>query len=216
MEVQDLQKPLKIGAVADGNYSEIREDGTQRLVGEATTWRDMVGDLFGKKLAATTGRVDYDWDENAIKFQNNGSITTINDRVGANLEVNHDLKVGTDITLKPHIHWFQEVASGAVTAFELTMRYRIQNNNAAKTTAWTTVTLTAGTDDVFDFTGESDGTYNQLSRFPDITATVGISDTIQFQLARTDSLSGDMLVYFMDVHAMVDSFGSDGELAKVV
>ena len=94
------------------------------------------------------------------------------------------------------------------------MRYRIQNNNAAKTTAWTTVTCTAGTDDVFDFTGEVDGAYNQLSRFPDITIDCSVSDTIQFQMARTDALSGDMYVYFMDAHGIVNSFGSDEEITK--
>ncbi len=33
-------------------------------------------------------------------------------------------------------------------------------------------------------------------------------------MARTDSESGDMLVYFMDMHGMVDSMGSDEEIAK--
>ena len=199
---------------SDTNYTEVRADGTQRLVGTATAWKDIVGDLFGKRLANTSGRVDYDFDENAIKFQNSGSISTANDRVGANLEINHELKVGTSITFKPHIHWFQVVTSGAVTAFVLTMRYRIQRNNYEKVTAWTTVTLTAGTDDIFDFTGEADGTYNQLTEFPDIVADCGVSDTIQFQMARTDALAGDMYVYFMDIHGMVDSFGSDEVIAK--
>ncbi len=204
----------KFGDIAGGNYTEIRADGTQRLVGNATAWRDIIGDLFGRRLSSTSGRVDYDFDENAIKFQSGGSISNSADRVGANLEINHELKVGSSITFKPHIHWFQEVSSGAVTAFVLTMKYRIQNNNAAKTTAWTTVTLTAGTDDVFDFTGEADGTYNQLSRFPNIVVNCGVSDTIQFQMARTDSLSGNMYIYFMDMHAMIDSFGSDEEITK--
>lgn len=204
----------KIGDIAGGNYTEIRSDGTQRLIGDSTAWIDMVGDLFGRRLNSTAGGVDYDFDENTIVFNSGGSITTANDRIGANLEINHQLKVGSSIVFKPHIHWFQEVATGAVTAFVLTMRYRLQRNGYAKTTSWTTVTCTAGTDDVFDFTGEADGTYNQLSRFPDITIDCGLSDTIQFQVARTDSLGGTMLVYFIDLHALVNSFGSDEELTK--
>ncbi len=197
------------------NYAEIAPDGSQRFRGTSTMWIDMVGDLFGKRLASTAGKVDYDYDENAVKFQSGGSISTINDRIGANLEINHQHKVGTDIVFKPHIHWFQPVVSNAVVAFELTMRYRLQRNNAEKTSSWTTVTLTAGTtDDVFDFTGEADGTYNQLSRFPDITVTCGISDTLQFQVARTDALGGDMYVYFMDLHGQVDGAGSEDELSK--
>ena len=96
------------------------------------------------------------------------------------------------------------------------MKYRLQRNGYEKEASWTTVTLTAGSsDDVFDFTGEADGTYNQLTRFPDITITCSISDTFQFQIARTDSLSGDMLVYFMDFHGEVDSFGSEEEIKKI-
>jgi len=207
---------LKFGGASD--YTETKKsDGTIRLRGAATAWKDMVGDLYGKRLATTSGKVDYDYNDNAVKFQSGGSITTVNDRVGANLEINHEHKVGS-VTFKPHIHWFQEVTSGVVTPFVLTMRYRLQRNGQAKATAWTTVTCGAGAggDDIFDFTGESDGSYNQLSRFPDIAVTCSVSDTIQFQMARTDSESGDMFVYFMDMHGEVDSFGSNGEIAKEV
>lgn len=213
-QLNQLTAAHKVGDVSGGNYTEIATDGSERFRGNATMWTDMVGDLFGKRLASTSGKVDYDFDENAINFQSGGVITTANDRVGANLEINHDRKVGSSITFRPHIHWFQAVSSGAVTAFVLTMRYRLQRNNYEKTASWTTVTLTAGTDDVFDFTGESDGTYNQLSRFPDITIDCGISDTLQFQMTRTDSESGDMLVYFMDVHGQVDGAGSEDEIVK--
>ena len=206
---------LKIGDVAAGNYLDIRADGTTRKVGDATTWKDMVGDLFGKQLASLVGKVDYDFDENAVKFQSGGSISVLNDRVGANLQINHEFRVGSGITFKAHIHWFQEIISGAIShAFTLTMRWRLQRNGYAKATSWNTVTSTAGTDDIFDFTGEADGVYNQLSRFPDITVDCEVSDTIQFQMARTDSNGGDMLVYFMDMHGNVDSAGSDEEITK--
>jgi len=180
-------------------------------------WTDMVGDLFGKRLASSSGKVDYDYDENAIKFQSGGNINTANDRVGANLEINHERKVGTAILFKPHIHWFQAIASGVAIPFILTMRYRLQRNGAAKAATWTTVTCKVGVggDDIFDFTGEVDGTYNQLSRFPNIIVTCGLSDTLQFQMTRTDSESGNMLVYFMDLHGMIDSFGSEEEIAKL-
>lgn len=204
----------KIGT--DVSYTEIRPDGTQRLVGDATAWKDMVMDLFGKRLSSNTGKIDYDYNENAMKFQSGGSITNQNDRVGGNQQINHEFKVGDDIVFKPHIHWFQEVTGGVQKAFVLTMRYRLQRNNFPKTTAWTTVTCSTGTggDDIFDFSGRADGTYNQLSQFPDIVRDCNVSDTIQMQVARTDSNSGDMLVYFLDSHGMVDSMGSDEEIAK--
>ena len=219
----DMTYPIKkvgtstaIGDYANGDYSEIREDGTQRLVGDATSWKDMVCDLVGRSLANTRDKVEYDWDEMAIVFNPSGSITQSKDRVGGNLEINHEFKVGTGIVFKPHIHWFQEVSSGTVKAHVLTMKYKLQNNNQGKTTAWTTVTceVGAGGDDIWDFTGEADGFYNQISRFPDMTLDCNVSDTIQFQFARTDSVAGDMLVYFFDIHGQVDSFGSDDEIAK--
>lgn len=206
---------LKFGGAAD--YLEIKKlDGTLRLRGESTVWNDMVGDIFGKRLASTVGKVDYDFDENAVKFQSGGSISNANDRAGANLEINHQYAVGSTIIFKPHVHWFQDVVSGVVKPFVLTMRYRLQRNGLAKTTAWTTVTcdVGAGGDDIFDFTGESDGTYNQLSRFPDISITCAVSDTVQFQMARTDSEATDMLVYFMDMHGKLDSIGSNEEIEK--
>ena len=206
--ISQLQSPLRIGSESEGNYTEIGTDGTQRLHGTSTAWKDMIADLFGKRISSIAGKVDYDWDENAIVFQPSGSISNAADRVGGNQEINHEFKVGTNITFKPHIHWFQDAA----TKFVLTARYRLQQNGVAKTTDWTTITSTMNEDaDVFEY---STGTLNQLTRFPDITVTCGISDTIQFQIARTDSFSGNMLVYFFDLHGEVDSAGSESEISK--
>ncbi len=205
---------LKAGDVTGGDYTEIRDDGTVRGYGAATAWRDMIADLFGKRLLSSSGKVDYDYDENALVFAPGGVITTANDRAGGNLEINHEFRVGADVTYKPHIHWWQQWTSDAVLSVVFTLRYRLQRNNAAKTTSWTTITCTGGTDDVFSFTGEGDGLYNQISRFDDITITCGISDTIQFQMTRTDSESGDVSVYFVDIHGEVDSWGSEEEIVK--
>lgn len=206
---------IEVGDKSNGDYSEIREDGTRRVYGDGTAWKDMIGDLFGKRLLSTAGKVDYDYDENAIVFASGGSITNQNDRVGANLEINHEMLIGTNIEFHPHIHWWQEVSSGAVDSFVFTARYRLQKNGEAKTTAWTTITAEAGTtDDIFDFTGEADGLYNQLTKFDAITITCGLSDTIQFQLTRTDSEVGTVSVYFFDIHGKVDSDGSDEEISK--
>jgi len=55
----------------------------------------------------------------------------------------------------------------------------------------------------------------QISVFPTVTATMGLSDIIQFQLARTDSLTGDCYVAFCDLHAPVDqAAGSESEWVK--
>lgn len=204
---------IKLGALADrAEFS--RTDGTMRLRGDATAWVDMVGDLFGKRLASTAGTISYDYEDNAITFSAGGIITNVNDRVGANLQINHNMKVGSGIVFSPHFHWWQQITTGAVSPFVWSMRYRFQRNGYAKTTDWTTVTATAGTNDVFDFTGEVDGLYSQLTSFPDITIDCDISDTFQFQVTRTDAEVGDVNVYFIDLHGEVDSFGSNLILSK--
>ena len=212
--VANLPDGMKTGD--SSNYADVNNIQGMRLVGTTTTWIDMIADLFGKRLNSTAGTVDYDYDENAIVFSPNGGIADANDRVGANQEINHHMRVGTSITFKPHIHWWQQVTSNTVQSIVFTARYRIQNNNSGKATSWTTITCEpgAGGDDVFDFTSESDGLYNQISRFDDITINCGISDTIQWQMTRTDAIAGDVSVFFFDLHGEVDSFGSDGEISK--
>ncbi len=206
--ISEITSSLEIGQKLEGNYTEIKTDGTQRLHGTSTAWKDMIADLFGKRMNSIAGKVDYDWDENAVIFQPSGNISNAADRISGNQEINHEFKVGTNVTFKPHIHWFQE----AGTKFVLTAKYRLQRNGVAKTEDWQTVTSTMNDgDDVFEY---STGTLNQLTRFPDITVTCGVSDTIQFQIARTDSLSGNMLVYFFDLHGEIDSFGSETEIGK--
>ena len=207
---------VKMGNKADGNYSETRADGTQRLKGDATAWKDMVCDLMGQSLLTTRDKIEYDWDDMVIVFNPGGNITKSKDRIGGNLEINHEFKVGTDIVFKPHIHWFQEVVSGVQAEFDMTIKYRLQRNATYTNQNWTTAYMLTGLshDDIFDFSGEVDGYYNQITRFPDMTFTCGVSDTIQFQIARTDSNGGDMLIFFFDIHGMIDSFGSDEEIGK--
>lgn len=198
------------------NYVDINKTQGTRYNGTATVWKDMIMGIFGQRLNSTAGKVDYDYDENAIVFSPSGNIATTADRVGGNQEINHEMKVGSSLTFYPHLHWWQQVTSNAVLPIVFTMRYRVQNNNSGKTTAWTTITADAGAggDDVFDFTAEADGLYNQITKFDSITITVGISDTIQMQMTRTDAQVGDVSAYFLDVHGEVDSDGSDAELSK--
>jgi len=206
------------GIKSGDNTNNVSINKTQgvRLNGTATVWKDMIMGLFGKRLASTAGKVDYDYDENAIKFQPSGVITTTNDRVGGNQEINHEFKVGTSITFSPHIHWWQQVTSNAVLPIVFTMRWRLQLNGSAKATSWTSITADAGAggDDQTDFTSESDGLYNQITVFDDIVITCDISDTIQIQMTRTDAQAGNVMAYFLDLHGEVDSKGSDSEWAK--
>lgn len=193
-----------------------KTSGIQRTPPLKSAWKDMIMDLFGKRLSSNVGKVDYDYVENVIIFKANGDITNENDRVGGNQEINHEFVIGTDITFRPHIHWWQQVTTSAVLAHIFTARWRLQRNGQAKATSWNTITANAGSggDDVFDFTSEADGLYNQITRFDDITITCGLSDTIQIQLTRSDANAGDIPVTFFDIHGQIDSQGSDTELTK--
>jgi hypothetical protein len=42
----------------------------------------------------------------------------------------------------------------------------------------------------------------------------GISDTLQFQVTRSDANAGDIAVTFFDLHGKVDSDGSNNETSK--
>ena len=203
------------------NATAISENGV-RLRYNGTMWKDMVADLFSKRLNGTTGKVDYDWDNNAIKFQADGDMDTTVDRVQGNQEINHEFLVGDDIVFKPHIHWFQKVGGDNTldpTRYTLEMRWRIARNGYGinlTTPSWTTIELNFGEEtEVFDNSNLDGEEYMcQISRFPDIVVDCGISDTIQFQMTRTDSEGDDLLVYFFDLHGAVDGFGSEEEINK--
>jgi len=199
---------MKIGSTS--NYHEINTSGEPKQVGSsAVGYLDLEGDLFGKRLNSITGKVDYDWDENLIKFYSGGSISTEADRVQGNIQWNHFAAIGSQ-TFAIHLHWKQS----GTTKFVFTLKYRIQHNGSTFTSSWTTQTLTlADGDEIYTYPGSGD--FNQITVFPDITATMGISDILQFQLARTDSLTGDCYVSFCDLHAPIDTpIGSFSEWSK--
>ncbi|MBW2596375.1 MAG: hypothetical protein JRC93_10450 [Deltaproteobacteria bacterium] len=135
-------------------------------------------------------------------------------------EVDYVTGAVTNLTLTPaatyHIDYGYIAGVGTTPAFIVTARYRVQRNGYEKVTNWTEITceVGAGGDDIFDFTALYSGTYNQISAFDDIEIDCGISDTIQIQIARTDSESGDMSVTFFDLHGEIDSLGSEAEFTK--
>lgn len=196
------------GSVDSGNYSKFDETtGSLSFHGTATVWDDLVGSLIGKRLSATTGKVDYDWSENAITFQSGGSISTEADIINFNFQYPH--AAIEDGEMRLHVHWEQPDS----TEREFTVKHRIQSNGEAKTTSWTTTVVTCNsTNNVFTY---SSGTLNQITELVNVDMEdAGISATVQFQLARTDSETGDITVTFVDAHIELDSAGSETEYVK--
>lgn len=206
------------------NYTGEQQDKDAKRSKSYIYWGDIVRSIQGRRLSTTSGKVDSNFAENSVTFQPNGTVGNLNDGIGWNVEYNHEyLQVNYTMEddtvlvpqLRPHIHWWQP----ADKAYQFTLRYRIQYNNTAKTTAWTTMTLDASTDSAFAYGG---GIWNQISLFKNgsdenivaLTAGQALSAEVQFQMWRTDSESEDIDVKMIDVHAPSDRAGSEQEFVK--
>lgn len=187
-------------------------------------WNDIVNSLIGRRLNSIAGGVDYNYTENTVTFKSGGTAGNINDAVVWNVEYNHemlqeDYSDGISLTLtpqvRPHMHWEQP----ADLPYEFTLRYRIQYNGKAKTTAWSEMTLNTQNDSSFTYVS---GTLNQISAFKNgsneniipLNSGESLSAIIQFQMWRTDSQAGDIEVVFVDCHAPNDRGGSEQEYVK--
>ena len=206
-DVEALVAPLHIGDKVAGDYVEIETDGTIVQHGDSTVFDDIVNSLISKRLFSSVGRLDYNFAENALVFQNNGDITDLNDVVLFNLQKPHGAKVASAAHI--HIHWEQTDATNR----EFTFAYRLQNNGGVKTTAWTTVIVTTGgANNVFPYVS---GTLNQITKLSDVDwSGVNISSTVQCKLTRSDSVAGNVLATFIDAHVEYDMNGSHQEFVK--
>ena len=204
MNINDYTETVGFGTGA--NRTKFESDGTMKMEGTATVWDDVTGSLLGKALSSQSGKVGYDWAENTIVFNSGGNITVEADRVAFNVQIPH--AAITDGTIDLHIHWEQDTA----TAREFTIKHRVQNNGSTKTTTWTETIVSTAADAKFTYTS---GTINQISDLKQIDLTgIGISAVVQFQIARTDSETGDLHSTFLDIHVVKNTFGSRLEYTK--
>jgi len=202
----DLHQATTIGDGGTTDYSEFETDGTYVAHGAATVWEDIQSSLIGRRLASVSGGVAYNYANNTVTFDPNGDETNVNDSVQFNLQLSHKTKADSDFHL--HVHFEQPSDSN----YEFTARYRIQNNGSLKTTAWTTISGDYTNNGVYTW---GTGTLNQIISLPAIDLTgAGLSDVIQIQFARTDSVSGDIEVTFVDAHYEIDTIGSRTEFSK--
>ena len=204
--VENLQKDIKLGNPL--GYTDVEKDGTMVAKGNATCWNDITGDLISKRLTSTSGKLDYNYDENTISMQRNGDPSNPADVLMVNIQIPHDAK--PDTLVKLHMHWWQE----STLSLTMLVKYRIQNNGNEKSSTWNEVTVNFGdgTGDVFPYTS---GTLNQITELVTVHTTgCNISDTIQFQLCRTDSSNITIETTYIDAHYEVDMLGSHTEFIK--
>lgn len=205
ININTLMADTGIGSGSD--RLKIESDGTVKREGAATVWDDIQNSLIGKSLSSVAGKVDYNWANNSITMEPGGSISTANDLLVFNLQVPHSAI--DDGSLNLHMHWEQPDA----TDREVTVKHRIQNNGAAKTTTWTTTVVALNaTNNAFAYVS---GTLNQITGLVGIDLTdASISAVVEFQAARTDAETGDIEVTFIDAHVQKDTDGSRQEYIK--
>lgn len=176
-----------------------------------TVFEDKAYPLIGRRLTANQGTADYDWDEMAVAFSQNGDMTDANDLVGMNAELPHQAKENGKIY--PHIHWEQNSTNEVI--FELD--YRVQDNGAEKMTTWNRMVANSTDDSAFNYVS---GTLNQITKFKENGVDyidmdgIGISATLQFKITRTDSTGGVVNATFFDFHYEIDDLGSREEFIK--
>ena len=200
------------GGKGDGDYAQFETDGTLKLYGDATAFRDEFGPLIGAKLESPASKIVTNAAEGTITFKDSA---TLSDYVSMPVQINHDAKAQSDVY--PHIHWWQ--ASANIPNWLI--QYRWQQNGGAKTTSWTSVKYASHA-----FTYVS-GTLNQITAFGALSppASTGVSAVLQLRLLRdtgnastlftgADPLTGDVDAMFYDVHIEVDMLGSHEQYTK--
>lgn len=193
------------------NYSQFEADGTLVAKGNATTYRDELGDISRLRTLGTG--VSINDTEQTMDFT---ATANLSDYAWINFQINHDWESGS--VIYPHIHWNQ--ASNAIPNWLI--RYRWQKNGSSKTTAWTDYKINGNS----AFTYVS-GTLNQISYDSGITPPAGysLSDILQIRLFRdtgnasgvftgTDPYTGTVSVMSLDCHIKTDTLGSRTEYTK--
>lgn len=189
----------------------VEADGTIVAEGAATTWRDELQPLVGKKLDDGKGNVAIDLDEFTVNFEADADI---DDGVVMNIQLNHDWDGETPV--EPHLHWFQnqnEIPNWLIA-------YRWHQNGQAKVETWTYQKVASS---VYTY---SSGTILQISSFgsiaPPATPT-DVSSILQLKLMRDngpakydnpDDYSGDAHGLSLDIHIKINTMGSRDEYAK--
>lgn len=202
-DVGALLAPLKIGTVADGDYTQIHTDGTLTYVGDATVWDDLSIPLTAGRQGINS-KPDFDYTEIGLLFPQNDT----DEKAYASRQMSHSKKLDSDIKL--HIHYVQTIA--AQPTFKV--NYRFYNNGSAVPGSWTTISTADGSKGLFSWTT---GSILQIATFPAISAppSEGVSAQLDLIIWREDNdVTGDVLAKYLDIHYEIDAGGSSQEYSK--
>lgn len=195
------------------NYSKFDTNGTLRMSGDATVYKDKLQSLLTQIKNIPSDQLIVNYAEGTLDFKDT---STLSDYALMNVQINHDWQIGSDV--HPHIHWFQN----QVSIPNWLVQYRWQANGQPKTTAWSNFVLDHST---FSYTSgtilQIEGSTSRIT--PPINA--GLSDILQLRLIRdtqntsglfsgVDTYTGLARTLNFDVHYKINSIGSNEEFTK--
>jgi len=183
---------------------------------ENTVWDDLRFPAQGNRMDVSAGRLDYDFFNGAIGYQQNARYPE--EPVSMIAQMPHEWKEGSII--RPHIHWIQRGS----TEPNWLLAYKIIPKGQTQTveTDFSGHTLLIKTSNAFTYTA---GSIHQITNFGDIDMSLGtVSDIVHFVLFRdnddftglfggSDSGITEYLTEF-DVHYQIDTMGSNREFIK--
>ena len=165
---------------------------------------DMIQPLMGKKLDTSAGKLDYDWQQKAIKVADSTSISNDTHKIHYSFQIPH--KAVLDAFAHFHVHWIQ--SSSDVP--NLWMRYRFWKNGG-EAGSWTEQAL-----DLQAKTYSSGTIINVAYNFDVIPfVNIGPSDFLDIEITRdinndsglfagTDPVTGDVSIKGSDPHILIN------------
>ncbi|HEC65891.1 MAG TPA: hypothetical protein ENI23_11405 [bacterium] len=196
------------GAFTDGNYTEFEADGSLKMVGDATVFKDinMGAAVLTRPAVSQPDEVNF-VDEAGADTGIASLGFAVGEKVSGNFEIQHDYKEGTDLVF--HIHWQGSVAPSGTDKVKWQLTYTVSQSETTLN-ATTTIVIETDFDTQYEF---------KASAFPTITGTnFNIEDQFLFTLERiaasANEYSGDAIVATVGIHYEVDTIGSRQVLAK--
>jgi len=206
--------PPDSGEISEYTHRELLELMHKLRDMFSIAWDDLRFPFIGRNIETASGRINYDWNELGITFQNN-SRYHVNEQVSMIVQLPHAWEIGTN--LKPHFHWIQSASVNP----NWMMEYRSYNNGEIIPASWSQSVSTP----VFTYPGS--GSILQISTFPeiDMSAITNVSGFVDVKFFR-DVSNGSALfagpesgpsaetVKEFDMHYKIDSRGSRQEYIK--
>lgn len=194
-------------------------DGNQIYL-DPPQWDDLSEALIGARLDTSSGRLDYDYFNGGVNFQDNTRYP--NEPVVISLQARHAMVIGAGAVLRPHMHWLQQQA--AVPNFLIGIKTMNWGEATGFETDFSNYLLFKW--DVMASTYPGSGTFAQIACFPEIDiSSLTLSGTINVALFRdstnvsglfsgVDPVAEDVTVVYNDSHVLFNSSGSRQEFIK--